>query len=118
MIQGTLIKESLESGEIGKLIKVTGTETWLSENSADYQPDTWTAVFFSVEDDKLDAVTACFSRTLKRRWYADITTDDKKYIVFRDKIFSYDRKIASGRKAAADYARSIGIPQSQIDWQD
>ncbi|MFG3156682.1 hypothetical protein ACGF7W_32115 [Streptomyces sp. NPDC048219] len=41
-----------------------------------------------------------------------------RFVIFADKIFRYPRKQAEGRQQAQDYARSIGIPESQLDWQD
>jgi len=40
------------------------------------------------------------------------------FVVFADKVFRYPRKQAEGRRQAQDYARSIGIPEPQLDWQD
>ena len=38
--------------------------------------------------------------------------------MFADHVFRYPRGAAEGRAQAASYARTIGVPEAQIDWPE
>jgi len=38
-------------------------------------------------------------------------------VIFSNKVFRYTRFDADGRRAPEDYARSLGVPEHQIDWE-
>jgi hypothetical protein len=42
----------------------------------------------------------------------------ESFIVFPGRGFRYRRGESSGRAEAEAYARSVGIPESQLDWPD
>jgi hypothetical protein len=39
-------------------------------------------------------------------------------VVFAGKVFRYPRGNSAGRAEAQEYARSMGIPEAQLDWAD
>jgi hypothetical protein len=39
-------------------------------------------------------------------------------MVFAGRIFGYPRGDTGSRVAAEAYARSVGVPESQLDWED
>jgi hypothetical protein len=49
-------------------------------------------------------------------WYCDYRSDTETFVVFADRVFRYARGDPAGRAAAADYARSVGVPVAQLDW--
>lgn len=51
-------------------------------------------------------------------WYVNYNTMAEAFVVFAGKVFRYPRGQVEGRRRAQDYARSIGIPEPQLDWQD
>ncbi|MFJ4787733.1 hypothetical protein [Streptomyces sp. NPDC088794] len=61
-------------------------------------------------------MAACLAPT--GGWYVNYNTATEAFVVFAERIFRYPRKQAEGRRQAQAYARSIGIPEPQLDWQD
>jgi hypothetical protein len=51
-------------------------------------------------------------------WYCDFRTKTETFVVRSGRVFRYRRRDNAGRERAVMFARSIGIPESQIDWPD
>lgn len=51
-------------------------------------------------------------------WYCDFRSDEETFVVFSGRIFQYRRGDRSGRFEAEAHARSVGVPETQIDWPD
>jgi hypothetical protein len=119
-LTGGLIAESLRVGTV--LDGVTLTVTKISR--ADLgdveagQPRTWTFVDFEAADEDADRLASHLERVLDRAggWYCDFRTDEETFVVFADRTFRYPRGDDNGRAAAADYGRSVGVPEGQLDW--
>ncbi len=95
---GLLLKESLKDNSFLDMIEITEKQTWNVDNAADYQPKVWTAVYFKGEGNEMDEVSEKLSRSLKPKWYANISIGDKEYIVFPKKIFKYDKRDKETKK--------------------
>jgi hypothetical protein len=81
------------------------------------QPVTWTFLEFEVPDDDVDAFAAALSEALEPGpWYCDFRSETETFVVFADRIFRYPRRDQSGREEAEAHARSVGVPEAQIDW--
>ena len=50
-------------------------------------------------------------------WYANIHLPTDEIVIFAREVFRYVRFDAEARKAPEDYARSLGVPEHQIDWE-
>jgi len=117
VLNGLLLQESLDDLRVLDLLRVTKTETWQVGNAAEGQPSVWTALSFEAPVDQADAIAEALSGALKARgWYINASTDALVYIIFPRKVFRYPKGDAAQRAAAQAYARSIGIPESQLDW--
>ncbi|MDQ0745967.1 hypothetical protein QF034_000198 [Streptomyces africanus] len=122
MLEGVLITESLRVGTelAGVPLHVTKIARVEVNNTTAEQPQQWTLVDFAAEE--ADAVrlaeqlAGCLAPT--GGWYVNYNTTAEAFVVFAGKVFRYPRKQAEGRRQAQDYARSIGIPEPQLDWQD
>ncbi len=117
---GVLIAESLKVGsELSELpLTVHNLRRIAISAPASGQPPVWTLLSFEtdVEPEKL---AARFSEVLDTRgWYVDFHTDTEVFVVFAGRVFRYTTGDQSGRAAAADYARTMGVPESQLDWSD
>ena len=121
-IAGGLIAESLRVGSV--LTGVTLTVNRISRADVGDvdagQPLTWTFVDFEVADDDADRLAAALSGALDGScgWYCDFRTDDETFVVFAGRVFRYSRGDVAGRSEAADYARSVGVPEPQLDWPE
>lgn len=122
MLEGVLIAESLRTGaeltgiplQITKLTRIEVT------NAGDDQPRLWTLLDFAAEEPEAqhlaDQLASCLSST--GGWYTDFHTPADTFVIFANKVFSYPRGQAEGRREAQDYGRSVGIPEQQLDWRD
>jgi hypothetical protein len=122
VLQGVLIAESLRSGaELdGVPLHVIKIERIDVDDAAAEQPPQWTLLHFTAPDTEAEPLAgqlaACLAPT--GGWYVSYTTAAETFVVFPGKIFRYPRGHADGRDSAKDYGRSLGIPDSQLDWQD
>ncbi|MET7846309.1 hypothetical protein ABZT45_49215 [Streptomyces sp. NPDC005356] len=60
-----------------------------------------------------DQLASCLSSS--GGWYTDFHTPSDTFVIFANKVFSYPRRQAEGRREAQDYGRSVGIPEQQLD---
>jgi hypothetical protein len=118
MLKGLLLKESLDDLGVLDRLRITQTETWNVSNAAEFQPNVWTALSFEVDDDQADIVTVTLSQALKPRWYIDARLADQVYVIFPQRIFKYRQGEQAHKAEAQRYGRSLGIPDSQLDWGD
>jgi hypothetical protein len=119
---GTLIAESLRPGGafegvalcVRKIARADVGDTSVG------QPLTWTFVDFEVPVDDLDAVTAALSSALDPvlGWYCDLRSPDETFVVFADRVFRYPRGDTDGRREVERFARSVGVPEGQLDWPE
>ncbi|MDH6220336.1 hypothetical protein [Streptomyces pseudovenezuelae] len=122
MLEGVLIAESLRVGAelAGVPLHVTKMARVEVGNAAAEQPQQWTLLDFAAEEADAarlaEQLAACLAPT--GGWYVNYNTTAEAFVVFADKIFRYPRKQTEGRRQAQAYARSIGIPEPQLDWQD
>jgi len=89
-------------------------------NATPEQPKVWTVVTFESSLDP-DALAGRFSEILDDRpprWYSHFRAGDEMFVIFPRKIFRYRVGDLAGRTHAQQYARSIGVPTGQIDWDE
>jgi len=43
---------------------------------------------------------------------------DDHMVVFAGRVFRYRNGDVAGRAEVADYARSVGVPEHQLDWPE
>ena len=119
MLTGLLLQESLDDLRVLDLLRITKTETWWVGNAANGQPSVWTALSFEADSSQADAVAEALSRALKAQgWFINASTETHIYVIFPHKIFKYPKGDGAQRAAAREYGRSIGIPESQLDWSE
>jgi hypothetical protein len=83
------------------------------------QPSRWTLIDFEVADDAAESLAESLARVLDEPgWYVDYHTEADKFIVFAGRAFRYPRGQEEGRRTAAEYARTKGVPEAQIDWPE
>lgn len=122
MLEGVLIGESLRVGTelAGVPLRVTRISRIDVTGAAAGQPRQWTLLDFTAEEGDAERLAerlaACLAPT--GGWYVNYNTAAEAFVVFADKVFRYPRRQAEGRRQAQDYARSLGIPEPQLDWED
>jgi hypothetical protein len=117
--RGALLKESLNDETVLERLKVTTTSEFKQPRPSPDQPSRWTAIFFEGNEDEADEIAEVLSGALKPRgWYADFATASHKYVVLPKRVFKYalgDRQAEADAKA---FARSVGVPERQLDWPE
>jgi hypothetical protein len=121
-IAGGLIAESLRIGSVLEGVPLTVRKISRADvgDVEAGQPLTWTFLDFEAADEDAERLAAALAGVLETTcgWYCDFRGDDATYVVFSGRIFSYPRGERTGRAEAEDYARSMGVPDSQLDWPE
>jgi hypothetical protein len=119
---GTLIAESLCIGAVLddldlRVRKISRAD--VGDVSAG-QPLTWTFLEFEAPDSEASRVAEALSGSLDPTvgWYCDFRTTDETFVVFGGRVFHYPRGDRTRRSEAESYARSVGVPEAQIDWPE
>jgi hypothetical protein len=122
VVTGVLIAESLRTG--ARLEGVTLTVRRIARDddgeTGAGQPLTWTFIEFEAPLDEADELAAALSRALDKRlgWYCDFRSPTETFVVFAERVFRYPRGDKDGRSQAEAHARSMGVPESQLDWPE
>ena len=121
MLRGLLIGESLRiGGELDLPLHVE--KIWRDETAGatGAQPPNWTLIRFTAPDTEAERLAAALADCLSPTggWYADFSTGTEKFVVFAGKVFRYPLGDPAGQAEARAYGRSVGVPESQLDWGD
>jgi hypothetical protein len=121
MVQGYIIAEGIRLGSwLGKLnLRLVNIERVQTQNAGPDQPKVWTLIHFESPEDP-GRLASALSEALDdnpSRWYTDFETDSEKFVIFPKRVFRYPIGNRARLEEARAYARSIGIPQSQVDFE-
>jgi hypothetical protein len=118
-LTGCLIGESLRTGaSLDRLLTISKIARSESGEVDAGQPVLWTFIEFEAPAEEADVLAHELSQVLEPSlgWYCDFRTDDETFVVFANRVFRYPRGDATARAEAESYARSVGVPESQLDW--
>jgi hypothetical protein len=117
---GTLVAESLRAGaELDAPLAVRRVRRVDAGDPLAGQPVVWTLLEFVVPEEFAEQLVDELGEALEPGpWYCDLASDRETVVVFAQRTFRYHRGDAAGRAAAEDHARSVGVPDSQLDWPD
>jgi hypothetical protein len=123
VISGTLIAESLRLGwalESVPLLVRSVTRVGPLTGLAPDQPNVWTFIEFTADDTQAQPLADALADGLDPSggWYCDFRTDTETVVVFPGAVIRYPRGDPDGRARAAEHARDLGLPESQIDWPE
>lgn len=122
MLTGVVIAESLREGaEVDRTaFTITKIRRVAVGEAAEGQPTAWTLIEFEADEAGAEVLAGQLAAALDPAgaWYIDFHTRDETFIVFAGKVSRYPRGNVDGRRQAAAYAVSIGVPRSQLDWRD
>lgn len=120
-LSGVLISESLRvGGELSVPLRVNRIWRGVAGSATVDQPPHWTLMEFEAPAAEAEVLASALAGRLAKDggWYANFTTDAESFVVFADQIFRYPRGDPDGRGKAAAYARTVGVPEPQLDWAD
>jgi hypothetical protein len=122
VVTGVLIAESLRVGSLLEDLPLRVDEiSRIDAGDVDAgQPRTWTFIHFEAPLSEADGLAAALCSGLQRRggWYCDFRSADDTFVVFADTVFRYRRGDTARRAEAEDFARSCGVPEQQLDWEE
>jgi hypothetical protein len=118
MATGVLIAESMRVGSelAGLPLTVDSVSRIAIPDPAACQPAVWTLISFETDVDPSDAAARLSEVLDTPGWYVALNTDDEVFVAFTGKVFRYSVGDSASRAIVADYARSVGVPDSQLDW--
>jgi hypothetical protein len=122
MLTGVLIAESLRVGATLEGVPLTARKLWriATEDPMVEQPSAWTLIQFEAAETDAQRLAAALAAVLDDApaWYADFHSPAEKFVVFPGRVFRYPRGDRAARVKAEVHARSLGIPEAQLDWPD
>lgn len=121
-ISGGLIAESLRVGSVleGVTLNVRKISRADVGDVEAGQPLTWTFLDFEADDNEAERLADALSGVLETAggWYCDFRNDHETFVVFSGRVFRYSRGDRPGRSEAEEHGRSVGVPESQLDWPE
>lgn len=117
IFEGILIKESVADDTVIDLLHIHKVELW----NAGGQPKYWTALFFTCDHADFPAQ---ISKVMKSaadsggNWFVDFRSNHIKYIVFKNKILTYQIGNQSEKEAVCAECRKMGISDEQMNWPE
>ncbi|MGQ0805715.1 MAG: hypothetical protein ACT4PI_17870 [Actinomycetota bacterium] len=121
-LSGGLIAESLKVGAVLEAVPLTVRRIYRADagDVSVGQPLTWTFVDFEAPVESAEALAVALSETLDEAlgWYCDFRSPDETFVVFAGRVFRYPRGNRTARAEVEEYGRSVGVPESQLDWPE
>lgn len=112
MFVGAIVKETIQNELFLDLIKIEKVEIWKTN---DTQIKYWTMIFF--KSDTMD-LPEQLSKTIINGWFADMSRDNIKYIVFRNCVYQYTIGNEEEKNHVLNEMRKRGIPDEQFGWKE
>ena len=103
----------------GVKLVVSGITRFPAPDEPAAGPPWWTFIEFEAEQADGDRLAALLADTLDDAlpWYASFQSATEMYVVFARRVFRYPLGVAERREEVEAYARSLGVPESQLDWE-
>lgn len=81
------------------------------------QPPHWTLLWFEADEGDGERLAGLLSDALDSAhgWCADFHSDSDVSVVFSGRVFRYERGDEGERAKVEAYARSVGVPEAQLD---
>ena len=121
-LAGTLIAEGLRIGAVLDDLDLTVRKISRADvgDVSAGQPLTWTFLDFEAREADAPRLAEALSKSLDPTlgWYCDFRTTDETFVVFGGRVFHSPRGDRTARSEAEKYARSVGVPEEQIDWPE
>lgn len=117
LYEGVLIKESIADDSIIDCLNIHKIELWDTGGKPKY----WTALFFTSDTKDLPeqiSKVMLSDPDTGENWYVDFKADNKKYIVFKDKILKYQIGNHTEKEYVCSECRKLGVSDEQMNWPE
>jgi hypothetical protein len=120
MLHGAIVAESLRLGSVVEGVPLVVRKLERTDAGLEEQPPQWTLLWFEADEADADRLAEALADALEANggWYADFHSDSEVTVVFAGRVFRYPCGNEAERAKVADYARSIGVPEEQLDWAE
>ena len=115
--EGVLIKESIEDDAIIDMLHVHKVELWNTGGKPKY----WTVLYFtSSHADFPEQVSKVMvaDEAHGGNWFVDFRAGNVKYVVFRDKVLTYQIGNEEEKAEVCAECRKLGILDEQMNWSE
>ncbi len=121
VVRGVLIVESMRVGSrvSGIPLRVHAVTRFLAPPEPVNGSVTWTFLEFEADLAHAEQLSAAFAEVLDESlpWYASFRSAEEMFVAFAGRKFRYRLGDVGGKADAESYARSIGVPAAQLDWE-
>ena len=117
IFEGVLIKESVEDDSVLDLLNVHKVELWNTGGKPKY----WTVLYFtSSHADFPEQVSKVMvaDEAHGGNWFVDFRAGNQKYVVFRDKVLTYQIGNEEEKAEVCAECRKLGILDEQMNWSE
>ena len=122
MVSGYVLAESMRPSACleGLPLTLTKIERNAVASATPDQPAVWTTVEFEFAEAASARVANALADVLDEHggWYSHFNTGGETVVIYAHRIFRYPSGDAAKRAEAAEYGRSVGVPEPQLDWDE
>ena len=122
MVLGYVLVEGMRSSARleGLPLTLTKIERYAVASATPDQPSVWTTVEFTFPEDASEQVANAVADVLDEHggWYSHFNTGGETFVIYAHRIFRYSSGDGAKRAEAAEYGRSVGVPEPQLDWDE
>jgi hypothetical protein len=122
MALGYVLVESMRPGTRleGLPLTLTKIERYPVRNATADQPTVWTTVEFQFPEEEARRLAEALAGVLEERggWYSHFNVNGETFVVYAGRVFRYASGDKAGRAEAEEYGRLVGVPDSQLDWDE
>jgi hypothetical protein len=95
-------------------------ERYPVRNATPDQPSVWTTVEFDFPEEEADSLAQALAGVLDEHggWYSHFNVDGETFVIYAGRVFRYTSGDKAARTEAEEYGRSVGVPESQFDWDE
>jgi hypothetical protein len=120
-LRGVIIGESIRLGASfeGVTLRVSAIRRFDAPPEPQPGPAWWTFIEFEADAIDGEPMSRILAECLddSSPWYASFRSDDEMFVVFAGRQFRYPFGDAAARGDVEGYARSLGVPNDQLDWE-
>ena len=122
MVSGYVLAESMRPSACleGLPLTLTKIERNAVASATPDQPTVWTTVEFEFAEAASARVANALADVLDEHggWYSHFNTGGETVVIYAHRIFRYPSGDAAKRAEVAEYGRSVGVPEPQLDWDE